>query len=195
MRLFVAVRPPPRIAATAASVVAEAVNASGASELRLTAVEQLHLTLAFYGEVRERAVPELAARLRRVAARSAPMTVALRGAGAFPRARAAQVLWLGVEEYGDGDGLRRVAARSAAAGRRAGVDVEQRGWRGHVTVARARRPTDVVPIVTLLDQWAGEPWQAREMELVRSHLGAQVRHEVLERYPLGARSGSGHHQA
>lgn len=145
---------------------------AAAAGLRTTRAEQWHVTLAFLGEVAD---PEpLHEPLRRAAAGSPPLELRLQGSGVFrgPGALYARLA-------GDVDGLHQLAADVQAACRDAGVHLEPRPYRPHVTVAR-RLPADP----GLLAHYAGPTWQAREVELVRSTLGARAEHEVLERYPL-----------
>ena len=84
-------------------------------ELRWTGRDAWHLTLAFLGEVDEKLIGRLGTRLERAAARHAPLSLSLGGAGAFPTAARARVLWTGVE--GDREGLEMLAKRVAAAAR------------------------------------------------------------------------------
>ncbi|MBK3581802.1 RNA 2',3'-cyclic phosphodiesterase, partial [Streptomyces sp. MBT65] len=88
MRLFAAVLPPAAIATELASVVAELRTLPTAGTLRWTGRPGWHYTLAFYGEVDEDAVPELAAHLERTARRVEPFGLAVRGGGQFGEGRA-----------------------------------------------------------------------------------------------------------
>ena len=63
---------------------------------------------------------------------------------------------------------------------RAAVQLEDRPYRPHLTVGRR------VDRAALAD-YRGPTWTASEVELVRSDLGREVRHTVLERYALGNR--------
>lgn len=156
-----------------------------ATDLRLTPSEQWHLTLAFYGETPASTVGELTDRLRRAAERSEQVSVQLAGVGSFPRDPArATVLWVGVD--GDLVELGRLAERCVAAGRRAGLRMEERKYRPHLTIARPRRgPLDLRPTLESLAPYSGEPWLATSVRLMRSHLGSPVRHETIEEIPLG----------
>ena len=86
-------------------------------ELRWTGRDAWHLTLAFLGEVDEELTGKLGERLQRAAARHTRLSLSLGGAGAFPAAARARVLWTGVK--GDLDGLGRLAQSVAAGARRA----------------------------------------------------------------------------
>ena len=162
MRTFVAVRPP-----QAALDHLRAVLPSWPS-----APERWHLTLAFLGEVADSStlVPGLA----EVCARRPPPQLRLAGSGAFGRGGP---VWVGVE--GDRAGLASLAGAVAQACRDAGLDVERRPYRPHLTVGRRGRPDPA-----LLAAYAGPTWTAAEVELVASRLGPPVEHQVLARMPL-----------
>ena len=56
--------------------------------------EQLHVTLAFYGDVAERQADDLAAELARIP--SGPFEITLKGVGAFGDAHRSHTLWAGL---------------------------------------------------------------------------------------------------
>jgi len=153
-------------------------------ELRWTGRDAWHLTLAFLGEVDEELTGKLGDRLKRAAARHPRLSLALGGAGAFPAAARARVLWTGVK--GDLDGLGRLAQTVAAGARRAGVPpaTEGRRYEPHLTLARCRAPADVQTLVATLGGFAGTPWTAGEIYLIRSRLQDQPRYETLGAWPM-----------
>lgn len=181
MRLFVAVTPPQDAIDELRSATA-ALRADSA-ELRWSTPEQWHLTLAFLGEVDDRARHDVTERLGRAATRHGPCTLSLAGAGRFGH----RVLWTRV--HGDVDRLRRLAASVRAAARRSRIAVEDRPYRPHLTLARARGDADLRPAVSALGRFAGRTWTARELHLVRSHLGGgpdgRAHHELLRSWRLG----------
>jgi RNA 2',3'-cyclic 3'-phosphodiesterase len=180
MRLFVALVPP----ADAVAELAAAVDPLQATPgLRWTRPEQWHVTLAFLAEVDDRTRAALTPRLERVARRHAPLTLALAGGGRFGR----QVLWTRVD--GDRLALRRLADAVRAAARRCGLPFDARPYRPHLTLARAGRSApDLAPVAAALDGFAGRPWSASHLHLVRSVLGAgpggTPRHEAVAAWPL-----------
>lgn len=163
MRLFVSLRPPADACASLAAAVAG---------LRTTRVEQWHVTLAFLGEVADAA--PLAGPLAEAASSSPPLGLRLAGGGFF---RGPGALWAGLT--GDVHGLHALAGAVRDACRQAGVHLEPRAYRPHLTVARRLRSDPGV-----LTGYEGPAWRADEVELVRSRLGGRVEHEVLERFPL-----------
>lgn len=170
MRLFAAVYPP----AAALDHLAAGLPALPAG-WRPTPRERWHLTLAFYGEVEPAAVEELTERLGRAVGRTRrPPRCRLAGFGAFGR----DVLWVGVA--GDRPGLTRLAQRAAAAGRRTGIAVDDRRFRAHLTLARARAGAARAE----LPAYAGPEWPVTEVVLVRSRLGPHPAHERLAGFGL-----------
>ena len=180
MRLFVAVSPPPDALDELLSATA-AVRAAH-PQLRWTRPDQWHLTLAFLGEVGDEARADLSHRLGRTAARHPPMRLVLTGAGRFGD----RVLWTRVT--GDLVALRGLAASVRAASTRAGIDVEDRPYRPHLTLARGREGADLRPLVDALAGFAGRGWTAGELHLVHSRLGAgperTSRYTHLKSWPL-----------
>jgi len=155
--------------------------------LRWVPPEQWHLTLAFYGDVAETKVDKLQEGLARAAERTAAFGIRFAGGGTFPRqSTKARVLWIGLD--GEVDALRRLADRCAGAGRRARIAMEDRAFRPHLTLARARRDTvDVSDLVAALASYTS-PWlQVTSLRLVHSTLGREVRHETLREFALATR--------
>jgi RNA 2',3'-cyclic 3'-phosphodiesterase len=182
MRLFVAIALPADAAGELDSAVAPLRLAW--PELRWTGRDAWHLTLAFLGEVDEELLGKLGDRLQRAAARHGRLSLPLGGAGAFPTAARARVLWTGVK--GDRRGLAGLAGSVAAGARRAGVPPaqERRRYEPHLTLARCRAPADVQTLVATLAGFAGTPWTASEIYLIRSRPQGQPRYETLGAWPL-----------
>jgi 2'-5' RNA ligase len=97
--------------------------------------EAMHITLRFFGEVREDIADDLDAELSTVTGSALELT--LEGAGSFGEGEDIHAIWAGVAEN---PALRHLAARCEAAARRAGLKPEQRAYRPHVTLAYTRRP-------------------------------------------------------
>lgn len=184
MRLFVALSPPPEALAEVSGAVGRV--REGWPDLRWTAPELWHVTLAFLGEVPDDKLPALSVRLARAAGRHPPMTLAFAAAGAFPSAKRANVLWLGLR--GGEATLPKLAASLAAGAHRAGArEPERRRFHPHLTLGRARTGLDLRELVESLAAFEGEPWHAGTVHLVRSHLGPHVRYEPVDAWPLAGR--------
>src|SRR6185503_7400304 len=94
MRMFVAL-PLPEVVRNNLAEFLEPRQEAGRAELglRWTVPDQWHVTLAFLPEVADRHTDELLERLERAAARRNPLVLRVAGAGAFPHAGRAKVLW------------------------------------------------------------------------------------------------------
>lgn len=210
MRLFAALRPPREVLDhldQALQTVSPPWLGAGPPPLRWVAPEQRHVTLAFYGEVPDGALEDLADALGGVAAEHEPLRLQLAGAGLFSRA----TLWVGVRALDDDGALVRLMADCGAAAE--GVShLEPRDRnRAHLTVARLsarqhreeadrrrrsrrgelpRTPSiDLPALAHALSLYRGPEWEAEEIELVESRLGAGrgggPQHEVVATVPLG----------
>lgn len=104
-------------------------------DLRWTTPEQLHLTLAFVGEVDE-AVGAAVADAIKPPIGVVAYTLVLCGLGVFPAHGAPRVLWLGSSSGAREtiDVQRIVAERLAVAG----IELERRPFHAHLTLARWR---------------------------------------------------------
>ena len=168
MRLFVALWPPAEVVEHLRAAVQEAADRVEApSGLRWVEAGQLHLTVAFLGEADPPHRAQIEARLARVCGRYPPLTLALAGAGRFGE----RILF--VKVAGDREQLGRLAMSVSAAARRAGLTMEDRPWRAHITLARTRQgDAGLRELARALDGYRGDPWTAGELHLVRSRLGA-----------------------
>lgn len=131
LRLFTAIPIPFDVAETLAR------RQTGLPGARWRTAEQLHITLAFYGEVDERRADDLAAELARIP--GGRFDVALRGVGTFGDAHRSHTLWAGVEPN---DRLTVLAGRCRSAAERAGVRMEPRLYRPHLTLAYLKTQTN-----------------------------------------------------
>ncbi|HEX2819424.1 MAG TPA: RNA 2',3'-cyclic phosphodiesterase [Streptosporangiaceae bacterium] len=187
MRLFVAIAPPPAVLDELDALV-EPLR-SRRQDLRWTNQEAWHVTLAFLGQVDESAVAKLLPRLERAARRDGNIQLAFAGAGAFPAAGRANVLWSGLS--GDCEPLARLAESVAAGASRVSTPPPDKGRRfqPHLTLARCRMPADVTELVAALAGYQGQTWAADRIHLVRSRLGAteQPRYTSLASWLLRAR--------
>ena len=156
-------------------------------ELRWTLPGQWHVTLAFLANVAERNTDELFERLERAASRRKPFVLGMAGAGAFPHAGDARVLWAGVEH--EGEELTRLAGGARAAASKSGTVVGGGRFHAHLTLARVRPPSDVTRWLRVLDGYSGPSWQVGEIALIASYLGqgadGRPHHVVQETFRLG----------
>lgn len=185
MRLFIAVAVPGTTASELEAAVAPL--RSSWPSLRWTGRDAWHLTLAFLGEVNDVVAAGLAGPLGAAAADHSRLVLSLAGAGAFPGADRAHVLWTGVQS--EGDRLTALATSVAKGAKAAGAPPTEDGrdFQPHLTLARARAAVDVRTLVAELAGYAGKPWTAEEIYLIRSRPQSRPRYETLGSWPLRAR--------
>ncbi|SEL01833.1 RNA 2',3'-cyclic phosphodiesterase [Streptacidiphilus jiangxiensis] len=171
MRLFLAVVPPEPVLRELDAVVQPLRGLPESAGLRWTGTEGWHLTLAFLGQVENADVEALEPRLERVAHRHPAHVLRIARGGRFGD----RVLWAGVG--GDTHALRRLAESTVAAVRHTGMAVDERPFRGHLTLARAGTVrADLKPLAAALADFEGSEWTADSLRLMRSHLGAGPAH-------------------
>jgi RNA 2',3'-cyclic 3'-phosphodiesterase len=184
MRLFVAIAPPAAVLDELDAWV-EPFRAQRL-DLRWTNREAWHVTLAFLGQVNETATAGLLPRLEHAAQRHQQVRLAFAGAGAFPAAERANVLWSGLS--GDCEALAELAESVAAGASCAGASPPDRGrsFQPHLTLARCRMAADVTGLVAALSPYQGQLWTADRLHLVRSRLGSteSPRYVSLASWPL-----------
>jgi len=101
--------------------------------VRWVRMENLHLTVEFFGETEEEWIPRLEQALARAAREvPGPVDLAVGKAGVYGSPRHPRVLWLGVESAG----LPELHARVQEALREAGWQPEARPYSPHLTLGR-----------------------------------------------------------
>ncbi|MGC4818938.1 RNA 2',3'-cyclic phosphodiesterase [Micromonospora sp. DT63] len=192
MRLFVAVYPPmeavTHLGARVARLCVAAAAAAGV-RVRLADPVNLHLTLAFLGDVEAARLVEVQGALGLAAlwfrdGRDAPPRLSLGGGGVFGDGRHT-VLW--VDARGDVEALHDLARLIRDRLRRAGLAYDDKPFRPHLTVARPGdrvEPAAVDADRAALDDYQGPQWSADELVLVRSHQGPEPRYERLAAWAL-----------
>jgi 2'-5' RNA ligase len=162
-RLFVAIRPPTAVREILLGTI------GGIDGARWQHDDQLHLTLAFAGEVAPVRAEDLIDAL--AAVESEAFAAEIAGVGHFERKGAPAALWAGVPLT---EPLAQLQRRVERACRRAGLEAERRAYRPHVTLARL--PRSAGSIGTWLTQHGtlrAGPWDVHGFTLYESHL----RHE------------------
>ncbi len=125
IRLFTALSIPDDVAESLAR------RQTGLPGARWRTADQLHITLAFYGDIDERRADDLSIELERAAA-GGPFEIALAGVGAFGEGHRTRAIWAGLEPS---ERLSVLAGRCRGAAERASVAVERRDYRPHLTLA------------------------------------------------------------
>lgn len=155
---------------------------NGVENARWRPLEALHVTLRFFGEIRQDVARDLDTELLRVQAR--PFEITLEGAGAFGEGADINAVWAGVAPNPE---LSHLAEVCETAARRAGLKPEKRRYRPHVTLAYTRRPdpAEVAAWVQANNLLKSPPISIDRFGIYSSTLGGDGPHYRLEaEYPL-----------
>jgi 2'-5' RNA ligase len=181
-RAFVAIVPPADVLDAVEAAVAQ-LRRDAPPGVSWTRRAQWHLTLQFLGAVDDVAALESA--IAEILRRTPTVTLGLGGAGAFPSAARASVLWIGLD---DGhDGLAQLAGAVEGATELLGYELESREFHAHLTLARSHRPRPLTSLVAALgDGPVGPRWAAATVVLMESdtrRTGAVYRE--IAHFPFG----------
>ena len=153
-------------------------------EWRWTRPESWHITLAFYAAVEPWRYDVLVQHLAAAATGARPVSLTIDGVGCFPSPDKARVLYAAVSD--PADSLAPLAARCRTAATTAGIEVPRERYVPHLTLARSSHPRRATRWLDALAALTTPSWQAAEIALVQSFLGAgRPRYEVRERFALG----------
>jgi 2'-5' RNA ligase len=159
-RLFVAIRPPPKIREILLAAM------GGISGARWQSDAQLHLTLRFIGEVDRHLSNDIHAVLSGV--RHPGFEIALDGLGAFDKRGRVDAVWAGVAPQ---EPLRALHKKVDQALLRAGVAPDRRAYLPHITLARLNRSAG--PVGGLIERSGGlssPPFAVTDFALFESRL-------------------------
>ena len=181
MRLFIAIELPDDLKRLLGRLRSDIPGA------RWVPTEQIHLTMAFLGEVEESTQERLKGELARIYVPA--FQLRFTGIGCFPNPRRPRVVWIGLEPEAL---LTELAARVREAVLTCGIPQEERPFSPHITLARLKVPS-FREIGVLIEQHQKQklpPFQVREFKLFESRLTPQgAIHTPLNVFSLSAAGG------
>ena len=133
MRLFLAVELEPELRRALREATAPLRKI--APDATWVAEDRLHLTIKFLGEQPETLLASLTETIGRIGQRHWPVSMRLRGVGAFPSLRRPRVVWIGIEPNPKLELLQHDVEEGCAT---LGVEVDGRPFRPHLTIGRIR---------------------------------------------------------
>lgn len=176
-RTFIAVPIPEGIADTLAGLRTEL--EPGLRGLSWVAPRNLHVTLAFLGDVEAAEIASIGRAVAEAASELEPFDLQVHGLGTFPSPSRARVLWAGLA----GPGLPTLHALHESVLRgltRLGRRPDDQRFAPHVTLARFRpgrgrasRPPDLGGLVDRFAGWSGGEFRAAEAVVFGSTLGPE----------------------
>ena len=160
MKLFSAIKIPPHLAEQIQDLQ------KGVSGARWSDPDKLHITLAYYGEVDDAHAEVLDEELAKRAFSS--FKLSLGAAGHFGKSEP-HAIWLSVNESG---ALVDLHQHTKFAARRAGIAVETRKYKPHVTLAYLKKDAPIERVIAFEKKRAGfncKPFLVDEFFLFSSH--------------------------
>jgi len=121
--------------------------------VRWVSAQNLHLTLKFLGDTPATQVDELSQALQAAVAPFPPFELRAAGLGAFPSARRARVVWVGLSAPDTLPALQRAVEYEMA---RRGFPAEERPFSPHLTIGRVgrdARPADLQLLAAALQNF------------------------------------------
>ena len=137
MRTFLALEISPAIRQSVASVLESLSQQVPNRTVRWVRAENVHLTLAFLGDLPGESIPQVQEAVQTAAIEIPPLHLSVGGLGAFPRLQAPRVIWIGVQE--PTGRLSALEARLEEGLRRLGWEPPDEPFRPHLTLGRVRR--------------------------------------------------------
>ena len=151
LRAFIALEIPASIQESIQQQTAGLRKVASSSLVRWVPAENLHLTLKFLGDVSSTSLQFVTQMLSREASQYPGFSMQVGGLGAFPSARRARVLWIGIRAPETLSALQRSLDSAAA---RLGYPPEDRPFSPHLTIGRVKQtaaPTDLQRIQAALE--------------------------------------------
>ena len=188
MRLFLAIELPDDVRSHL--VVARQRLEAGLPKISYTKPQNLHLTLKFLGETDAKKLAAINESLAMI--KSRPMALHACGIDCFPAKGPIRIVTAAME--GTTGPLRALVESIEQRCRFLGYDREQRAYKPHVTLGRARPVLSVkfrqLASDATVDLWPGPPFAIREFVLMDSQLGADGSvYSVVTRFGLNGTAG------
>lgn len=117
------------------------------ADLKVVRPELLHVTLKFLGDSEEGLVGEIASAMEKATEGVGGFRMRLMGMGAFPSMSNIRVVWVGIE---DGELLGQIASRLDSLMSPMGFARDQKGFKPHLTLARARSGRNIARVQEMI---------------------------------------------
>lgn len=143
--------------------------------------ENIHLTLKFFGDVKQDLIPKISAAATRTASQHASFQMGVAAAGAFPKQNQPRVLWIGLEDLTGK--LAALQSQFESESAQEGFAKEERAFRPHLTIARIRNPAGSRTLAETHQQMGFNEERFVVSELVVFHSQGS-KYSAISRHPL-----------
>ena len=187
-RIFCAVELPDSVRAELQEHIDRLREAVPNASASWTRVENIHLTLKFFGNVNVDRIPRISNAVVRAVNEFPPFPIAIGKTGVFPKPSRAQVLWIGVSDpSGKLSEVQRQLEHECA---KEGFEKEDRAYRPHLTIARLRKPEGarLLADAHLNIEFETAEITVSELIVFRSELSSKgSKYTAISRHELSAR--------
>jgi len=155
-------------------------------------VENIHLTVKFFGDVEQSNLAQIADAASRSVMNFSSFQILINGTGAFPKPSQPRVIWIGVED--PTKQLLRLQSEFEAECAREGFTKEKRTFSPHLTIARIRKPVGARKLAEVNNSLGFDSMDLLVNELVifRSELSSKgSKYTALSRHGLDRGSKQG----
>lgn len=142
------------------------------SDVKWVEENNLHLTLLFLGEVRDRDLPNVCRAVAKTAEAIAPFSIEIAGVGCFPNPRRPRIVWAGIQG-GVADVVALHDALEEPLDRLGCYRREERQFTPHLTLGRSKsdEPSDqLARVLPQYQSWRGGDGLIREVLVMSSEL-------------------------
>jgi len=159
------------------------------ADIKWVRPDNLHLTLKFLGNIDEKQVAPISARLDAIGENNDQFSLELFGTGTFPGPRRPRVIWVGLKGYEPAVGLFGDIDNAMAV---EGFEREKRPFNPHITLGRVRSPKGIAKLMEELVKYKDTGFGTQEVDslhLMKSVLkpgGAE--YSILHKAPLRRRT-------
>ena len=161
IRAFIAIKIDPRVIDAISETIVQLRPAL--PEIRWLALDKIHLTIKFLGDIERSQVDLVANALEQVAKLFPRFTISAKGLGVFPGLRRPRVIWVGLESIQ----LVKLAAKVEAALEPLGFVREVRDFQPHLTIGRWRQFDSATrTLAEELDRWKSHSFGRSQVEAV-----------------------------
>ncbi len=144
---------------------------SSKADVRWVSLENIHLTLKFFGNIEESQIEAIVSSIERFVHTIAPISIAVRGMGAFPGLKNPRVIWIGLHD--EKKFLVSFQNRMEQELQKAGFQPEDRPFHPHLTLGRMRSNRGKDDLVKEMERYREEEFgsfQADRVVLFKSDL-------------------------
>lgn len=161
------------------------------ADVKWVPVNNIHLTLKFLGNTKEKVLPEIRDHLFNVVLSYNPFYIRIYTTGVFPNKKHPRVIWIGV---GDSDILKNLHNDIENAMVLFGFKKEHKAFNPHLTIGRVRSQKGIMYLVRDLDMFKDKEFgniHVKKIKLMKSELKPQgAIYSCLYEIPIGKEAHS-----